>query len=950
MLPLCYKPKKPLYKNPKILYSTVRTNPAGFARRRYRYGMPQYVCRTWFRFKEAFKKFFKEETPMRNLKKVLVLVLSLAMLMSIMVTGAAAAFTDQGQIDTQHKEAVDMCVSLNIINGMPDGSFNPTGDVTRAEISKMICIALNGGEVPTTATKATPTFTDIKGHWAEGFIEYCYTKGVVAGVGNNQFDPEGKVTGTQAAKMLLVALGWNSDVEKYTGANWELNVNVQANQDGLYKKLGDIDAAAPLNREHTAQMVWNALQAYIVNKSSQIDRTTGDVTDVYTQSTVVDLLEKMYEGDIIEGRLLGFTYNSNDKDWTYDVQGAAPLTFKSKTDYTDLLGQKVKAVYDMSKSGNTKDAYGIFVTDSSVVFEGVVGDLPNITKNTDNSFKVAGVTYKLDNTMTGTPVYAFDGANWNTAYDVATLWALAGQPTPGVNISLYDSQNIKGIDYDGNGKIDFIQVCPFSVGKVTYVSSSEFRVSYKDIVAGATTTTATLKFDDVNAYSGLAKDDYVKIVWAANTADDTTTFTKVTPISGNVAKYSSGDLTVDGSVYTMDDSYPVTSGGAAASNIAAGADLTDAVVVNGYVFYVDKADKTSVTDYAVVCATEAGGVNGSQAKLLFTDGAKTVVPTDKNYTSFANGTLVTWSKNSDGDYILKKATTPVTGYDLAQQGTSVNVTKVSNSSDKAGYVAGAYIDNDSVIFITYESGSYKVITGEQMKKMDATEFVTFGEGYVLGTKTSGSNHVDMAYVSVGTKSINDADTYYGYITASGIVQNGDKNQVFEVTVWTKDGEHTYQTANTGTSGAVVGTDNAKMAKRQVIEYKLNSDGKISEVKNSWRVDQTANVVSGTDAASTVAITSSSPTLKVQLGSGTAVYDILPGSPAATGGKQYMDLDSDTIYLYIENTDCVGAEAVTISNADDSATAGMYVQNAFIVLDKDGDIALLVYDVDNEIAQ
>ena len=180
---------------------------------------------------------------MRNLKKVLVLVLCLAMMLSIMVTGAAAAFTDQKDIDPKHQEAVDMSVALNIIEGYPDGSFKPNGNVTRAEMAKIICIALNGGKEPATSVKPTPTFADIDGHWAEGFIEYCYAKGVVAGKDADTFDPSGDVTGTEAAKMLLVALGYNADVEKYVGSDWELYVNVQANQDGLYNNLLDIQTA-----------------------------------------------------------------------------------------------------------------------------------------------------------------------------------------------------------------------------------------------------------------------------------------------------------------------------------------------------------------------------------------------------------------------------------------------------------------------------------------------------------------------------------------------------------------------------------------------------------------------------------------------------------------------------------------------------------------------------------
>ncbi len=41
-----------------------------------------------------------------------------------------------------------MCTALNIIGGYPDGSYKPEGNIKRSEITKMICVALNGGRGP----------------------------------------------------------------------------------------------------------------------------------------------------------------------------------------------------------------------------------------------------------------------------------------------------------------------------------------------------------------------------------------------------------------------------------------------------------------------------------------------------------------------------------------------------------------------------------------------------------------------------------------------------------------------------------------------------------------------------------------------------------------------------------------------------------------------------------
>ena len=128
-------------------------------------------------------------------KKVLSLVLCVAVMLSVMVMGAGAAFSDQDKIE--NTEAVNMCTALNIIGGYPDGSYKPEGNIKRSEITKMICVALNGGKEPNVSTNTTPTFSDVRGTnaaWAEGYIESCVAQGIISGVGGGRFSPNGNVT------------------------------------------------------------------------------------------------------------------------------------------------------------------------------------------------------------------------------------------------------------------------------------------------------------------------------------------------------------------------------------------------------------------------------------------------------------------------------------------------------------------------------------------------------------------------------------------------------------------------------------------------------------------------------------------------------------------------------------------------------------------------------------
>ena len=150
---------------------------------------------------------------MRNLKRALSLALAAAMLIGMMVVGASAVsyndFSDSEEI--VNKDAVSMLTTLGVINGKEDGSyFDPTGNVTRAEMAKMISVMLSNNEnCDDLYMTVNSGLTDIANSWARGYINYCYTLDIIAGRGNGTFDPTANVTGVEAAKMLLAALGYH---------------------------------------------------------------------------------------------------------------------------------------------------------------------------------------------------------------------------------------------------------------------------------------------------------------------------------------------------------------------------------------------------------------------------------------------------------------------------------------------------------------------------------------------------------------------------------------------------------------------------------------------------------------------------------------------------------------------------------------------------------------------
>ena len=79
---------------------------------------------------------------MRNLKKILALVLALVMSFSLMAT--ANAFTDDEKITDTYETAVTVLSGLKVFQGYDDGTFLPQGSITRAEVAAIIYRIVTG--------------------------------------------------------------------------------------------------------------------------------------------------------------------------------------------------------------------------------------------------------------------------------------------------------------------------------------------------------------------------------------------------------------------------------------------------------------------------------------------------------------------------------------------------------------------------------------------------------------------------------------------------------------------------------------------------------------------------------------------------------------------------------------------------------------------------------------
>ena len=248
---------------------------------------------------------------MRNLKRALSLLLAVVMVIGLMVVGASAAsytdFSDKGEI--VNKDAVSMLTTLGIIEGKPDGSYAPTEGVDRAQMAKMISVIMNQGTDNSALYENSPTgLTDIASNWAKGHINYCYTTGIIAGRGNGTFDPSAGVTAVEAAKMLLVAAGYDPKTEGLEGSDWAINTNALASRLGIFRSFTK-DVTQPLNRDDAALLIYNALDVEMIEKYE------NGYAIAYNDSRTI--LSAMYGVYKVEGVVLGNEYavlNGTDYD------------------------------------------------------------------------------------------------------------------------------------------------------------------------------------------------------------------------------------------------------------------------------------------------------------------------------------------------------------------------------------------------------------------------------------------------------------------------------------------------------------------------------------------------------------------------------------------------------------------------------------------------------------
>ena len=194
------------------------------------------------------------------MKKLLAMVLALVMTLSLAVS-ANAAFKDADKVSDTYEEAVAVLNGMGVFKGYEDGSFQPQGNITRAEVAAIVYRVYTADVKDAKASMYATynKFSDMAGAgWAQGYIGYCANAALVKGYPNGTFQPSGKVTGYEVLAMILRAIGYDQNNE-FTGADWALHVAQTAQQAGVLDNVKGVDLNAPATRELVAELLFRAI-------------------------------------------------------------------------------------------------------------------------------------------------------------------------------------------------------------------------------------------------------------------------------------------------------------------------------------------------------------------------------------------------------------------------------------------------------------------------------------------------------------------------------------------------------------------------------------------------------------------------------------------------------------------------------------------------------------------
>ena len=622
------------------------------------------------------------------MKKFLSLVLALVMTMSLVTVSAGAKdFTDDSEIT--YKEAVDVISALGVVDGYSGGDFRPDDVLTRGAAAKIICNLILGPTTASALSAGTAPFKDVPvTNTFAGYITYCSQQGIISGYADGTFRPTGTLSGNAFMKMLLGALGYDSSIEGYTGANWTVSVIKQAVGIGLDDGNDEFVGSKAVTRQEAALYAFNMLQATMVEYDQQNTIVVGDIT-INTTSSRSDV-------------------ENNGKSDKY-INSDGKMQFAEKY-FTDLRLDD-SGEDDFARPSNVwtlkSDEIGTYAKDADATYttKVEVGDiykdlgLNKTVAKDDVSVYVDGVSSKDHPNMKDQLPVAIKKGDDDTKFGAnGVLTEVFYDEDDGTvtitEVNTYVGQVSKNVaatsKKDAYVVVSTLDVVPSESGNLEFETNEEFE---EDAYV-------------LYTYSEAAEE--VKSVAAAEEVSGT-----VTKVINKASDDENKGLTIADTAYKTSR----TVSGELLGDVSVKNDYTVYLDAYGYVIYIEEEELTA-QDYALVLATaNKSDFVGKKAELLFADGTTKVVTTEKDYSNdIADNTIVTYKVDSDNVYTLKEVSSKQDkgGYNKTVKETDISNFVLKNDKASINVDGTAVTANSKTLFVvqdTEDTDEYTAYTG-----------------------------------------------------------------------------------------------------------------------------------------------------------------------------------------------------------------------------------------------
>ncbi len=696
---------------------------------------------------------------MRTLKKTLCLVLCLVMMVGLCAFGASAEeFTDADKIE--HKEAVGLLTGLGVINGMGDGTFAPAATLNRAQAAKIVTYLLGYEDI-----KGSSTFTDIPAamkDWAEGPISLCASLGIVNGVGDNKFDPEGTLTGSAWGKMVLCALGYNAEYEGMTGIDWEIGVAKTLKNTGLLAGLTGLDLAKAISRDDACQMAFNALseQTKKFKPGMNIAGTnlsvtsTGEYDLTYAGKslgqTVFGLSNPAGGGANAAkvapfyGRVIDTPATVANQKYTtlYDVNTAANVKIALDLD-GDMIGKVIKVYYKYAAAEPTT-GYVVYSYEDLTTEVTVTARTKAAAKLA--AFKAAGITADPAANSYQTVANGTIGANVAVPVDIDAnaVAAEAGVYYIGPTSLAVSTPKVWSLAKGDDLHIGFVNAIVTTAGaeSIDIQGASTDSVGANPVPGVLANTAAN---DRVREYEGIARYDLVAYTLLGNVYN----LFKTSKVEGKVTAFDKfyQTITMDGKTYSASAADTIEDIVAADINGITPVWLSALTAGNSYVLYLDQDGDVFAVSATADATTDAVFVNHFYTKNA-ADEYGTVTAT--NYLQCID------SAGKEVNYVTTLGGNPGKGVKILTLDGKNRVTAVANPAVPAcfGNTAGATFaatakSHGGDYFASDVKFIYVQNTGANLKVQvkDGVQAITTDDVYWVGNTVSGVDYIKVMYVN-----------------------------------------------------------------------------------------------------------------------------------------------------------------------------------------------------------